>query len=340
MHNEGDKQIIIWSLGEEALDGKIDSMDAFETAKKAGFGGVELALHEGDGDTVGSDIHVVLDKGPRGGLKSSEVRKVVNTAAITDAWDVTDIGSDCLSTGLYWGYSLSANRKVVRDTAINIAKAQIEIASQLGMKYVLMVPGAVKVTFDPSSEEVSYKRVWSRASKAIGEELEPLAKKLGITICLENVGNDFLLKPGEFRKFVKQFDSPHVRMYFDMANVLYNSKGSKLGDPVYWVNELADIIARVHIKDYMRDRYGLKEIDGLGCYLGKGDVPLERTIDALKENGYDGSVTAEIMLFGKPKLWTEKVPSRTSVAMNKALGGVYTEHEKYKPIEDRCVRGK
>jgi hexulose-6-phosphate isomerase len=321
------KDIIIWSLGLEALAGNIKSIDAFQTAKAAGFEGVELALHEFGS---GGDITVNLQKNAEGGLVGDGVETVILADNVHQAQRQTGLVSDCLSTGLYWGYSLSANDELTRRTALNIAKAQIQAAHDLSLKYILLVPGAVKVTFDPKSEKVPYQAVWERASKAIGEELEPLAKKLGVIIGLENVGNDFLLIPGEFKKFIDQFKSPYVRMYFDAANVVYNSRRPCVGDPAYWIGELGDRIAKVHIKDFLAG-HPEKDINGLGCNIGEGIVPLERTISALKKIGYEGSIAAEVMLFGQQALWTPDVPTKASAAMNKLLGGKYLTEAKYQP---------
>ena len=85
----------------------------------------------------------------------------------------------------------------------------------------------------------------------------------------------------------------------------------------------------------MQDQYGLMNIDGLGCYLGEGQVPMQATVDALIEAEYKGSFVAEIMLFGKPKMWEPDVPSRTSRTMNDLLKDKYLELDMYKPLADR-----
>jgi sugar phosphate isomerase/epimerase len=314
------KGIIDWSLGEEALGGNLGKREACEVAKKAGFDAVELTMGVGEG---AKDIAIIVN--------GTDVEKRVNVEGIRAAMIDTGMAANCLSTGAYWGFPISSRDYTTHLAGINIAKAQIEIAQELGLQYILLVPGAARVTFDDSVPQVLYTDVWKRATDAIGQELEPLARKSGVVICVENVGNEFLFSPYEMAGFIDQFMSPHVKVYFDPANVVFNTTDPKL-DPVVWATTLGDRIARVHLKDFYWAA-GTREIAGLGCNIGEGTVDLASTISALKAIGYKGDYTAEIMLFGQPKLWTPEVPVVASKAMNQLLGGKYQEEQRYQPQE-------
>ena len=67
-----------------------------------------------------------------------------------------------------------------------------------------MVPGAVNVPWDPSSEIINYDVAMERARKAISE-LVPTAEKFKVAIGVENVWNMILLSPLEMRDFIDGF---------------------------------------------------------------------------------------------------------------------------------------
>ncbi len=142
----------------------------------------------------------------------------------------------------------------------------------------LLVPAVV----DPAT---SYRDAWSRSQRVIRERLLPVATQLKVTIAVEEVWNKFLLSPIEFARYVDEFDSPFVRAYFDVGNVVF------YGYPQDWIRTLGARIARVHLKDFQLDRpngrFAWKN-------LGEGDVDWTAVSAALAEVGYRGYVTTEV----------------------------------------------
>ena len=80
---------------------------------------------------------------------------------------------------------------------------------------------------------------------------------------IEEVWNKFLLSPLEMARYVDELDSPWVKAYLDLGNMLF------YGFPQDWVRTLGKRIVKVHIKDFKLDR-------GKGTFswvnLGEGDL--------------------------------------------------------------------
>ena len=104
-------------------------------------------------------------------------------------------------------------------------------------------------------------------------------------IGMEEVWNKFLLSPLEMARYVDEFESPWVKAYLDVGNMLF------YGFPQDWIRTLGPRIVRVHVKDFKLDR-------GKGQFfwknLGEGDVDWPEVRKALADVGYEGWVTTEI----------------------------------------------
>ncbi len=152
------------------------------------------------------------------------------------------------------------------ETALRSAKA-------LGADTVLLVPAVVK-------ENVSYRDAYKRSQRCI-RKLLPLAEELNIVIAVENVWNKFLLSPLEFARYVDEFDSPWLKAYFDVGNVII------YGYAQDWIRTLGKRIVKIHLKDFKRKGYQWTN-------LLDGDVNWKEVRLALDEIGYDGFLTTEL----------------------------------------------
>ncbi|MES2309747.1 MAG: sugar phosphate isomerase/epimerase family protein [Verrucomicrobiota bacterium] len=238
--------------------------EKFKLAKEAGFEGFEIDLSE-DGPV---------------NLKSSDAD--LKAFRQTAAKHGLDLGS--LTTFLYWGANGCSEDPKIREKAAGILKRQIEVAAGIGADSILVVPGSVGVDFIPGCEVVRYDVAYERAQKLIQEAI-PLAEKHGVTICVENVWNKFLLSPLEMKSFVDSFGSDRVGAYFDVANVLVS------GYPEHWIEILGSRIKRVHFKDYRRN---VGSVDGF-CDLLSGDVNWPAVVGSLRKIGYKSYVSAEMI---------------------------------------------
>lgn len=207
-----------------------------------------------------------------------------------------------LATGMFWRESLTSDDPAVREKALDNGRRLIEKAAWLGADAVLVVPGAVDVSFLPNSEKIPYDVCYKRSVSQL-KKLARTAEKFKVKVGVENVWNKFLLSPIEMRAFIDEVGSPCVGAYFDIGNILL------IGFPQDWINILGKRIVRVHAKDF-------KTSVGTGegfAELLKGDVPWKETVEALKKARYNSYVTAEIMPF------TPGLLKRTSKALDKIL---------------------
>jgi hexulose-6-phosphate isomerase len=165
----------------------------------------------------------------------------------------------------------------------------------LGCDAILAVAGVV-------NEEVSYETAYTRAVSAF-KTLAPYAESKKIYVGVENVWSKFLLSPLEMAAFINEINSDYIKVYFDAGNVLVS------GYPQHWINVLGGDIIRVHIKDFDTD---IGNIQGFKPLL-QGNMPWKKVMDALKQAGYNGYLTAEIEPY---KTNPEQLAADTYDAMN------------------------
>jgi hexulose-6-phosphate isomerase len=264
----------------------VAARDAMKYAKKAGYDSIELNLDE---------------KGEIGLRTPAASLKKIATAAKRIGIDISSV-----STGLYWAHNMASDCADERKMAGKVLSRQIRTAAALGCDAILVIPGTVK-GLDPSKPEIDPDVCWDRALAGVKAAV-PEAEDLGVTICIENVWNTFLLSATEMRDFVDAAGSRRVGAYFDPANVI------KYGVPDQWVRVLGKRIKRIHFKDFRRN---VGNLDGF-VHLLEGDVDYPSLMAALKGIRYNGYVTAEIFPYANG-LWESQIWT-TSIAMDFILG--------------------
>jgi len=131
----------------------------------------------------------------------------------------------------------------------------LEFASYLDVDTILVIPGTVDVFFNPRAEVIPYDVAYERSLEALKE------------------------------LFIDKIGSEYVGAYFDVGNTLLT------GYPEHWIRILNKRIKKVHIKDF---RASVGNVNGFVDLL-EGDVNWKEVIRALKDVGYDGYLTAEIL---------------------------------------------
>lgn len=214
--------------------------------------------------------------------------------------DDSGIFVDSLASGMSWGISPTSEDEATRNKSISLHKDALQVASNLGCKALLFVPGVVKSPI--SSEIVRYDKALDRIRDAINQLL-PIADDLDVDLCMENVWNGFFYSPIELRDFVDSFESNKLGVYLDVGNLIGYQQY-----PPHWIELLNSRIKRVQIKDFQEN------FDWTGsfsfCDIGTGDVPWKETIEALKSINYQNTIIAEMLP------WDETILSRTSAAMD------------------------
>ncbi|MCI8412523.1 MAG: sugar phosphate isomerase/epimerase [Clostridia bacterium] len=275
------KGISIWSFAGGTLE------ENFKLAKQAGFDGVEVALDEEGELSLAST--------------EADVKKVKAAA------DKAGIALYSVASGLYWKYSLSSDDEKMRAKAKECVRKQLQVAAWLGCDTILIVPGAVSVSFSPELGVTDYDVVYERSLAAV-KELAADAERLKVSIGLENVWNNFLLSPLEMRDFIDKVGSDYVGSYFDVGNVLY------CGYPEQWIKILGKRIKKVHFKDYRR---AVGSLDGFVDLLA-GDVNWKAVKAEFDKIGYNGWVTGEMI--PPYSQYSETIIFNTSNAMDKIIG--------------------
>jgi len=201
----------------------------------------------------------------------------------------------------HWKYPLSSRDPEVVSKSMEGLKTSFRNASLWGADTVLLVPAVV-------NPETSYQEAWERSQAQIRKIL-PLAEEVKVILAVEEVWNKFLLSPLEMARYVDEFQSPWVRSYFDVGNVVL------YGYPQDWIRTLGKRIVKLHIKDFSfrEDRTIHKRVADF-VNLGDGDIAWNEVYRALAEIGYHGSATVE--LDGGNKAYLQDVSRRFDLILN------------------------
>lgn len=261
-----------------------DLRTCFAVARDAGFDGVELVLGELSGragpaqgaEHLGSPLRYLgfhpyandefcLDCGPD------------DVARVRDLADEAGVRVPSISTVLPFVHPLTAEDPETRARGSAILRQALEFAGILGAESVLVVPGVVV-------PGISYIDALQR-SRACLEELVPHAEEHGVVLAVENVWNQMLLSPIEFRDFLDTIDSRWVRAYIDVGNAVRTGFGDD------WLRVLGERVDKVHACNF---RAEVGNLTGFTRHLLDGDVDWPAVTAALDAIGYDGWITAEI----------------------------------------------
>jgi L-ribulose-5-phosphate 3-epimerase len=232
----------------EMLPKQLSYADRFKVAHDAGFDAVE-------GQTV-TDAK-----------EAQEIKKAADDATV-HIHSVMNMA--------HWAYPLSSSDPAVVQRSLDGMRTSLHNAELWGATAVLLVPAVVNA-------QTSYKDAWTRSQKQI-RTLIPLAEELKVVIGIEEVGNKFLLSPLEMATYVDQFQSPWIKAYFDVGNVVSH------GYPQDWINTLGNRIVRVHLKDVKLGKGGCHE----EVNLGDGVIDWAAVRKAFADVGYTGYATTEL----------------------------------------------
>jgi L-ribulose-5-phosphate 3-epimerase len=116
------------------------------------------------------------------------------------------------------------------------------------------------------------------------KRLIPAAQKNGVVIAVENVWNNFCVKPELLANFVGSFNSPWVKAYFDIGNHV------RYAPPQDWIRALGKLLAKCHVKDFKLNPDGH---DGNFCDIRDGSIKWPAVRKALDKIGYQGWMTIE-----------------------------------------------
>lgn len=215
------------------------------------------------------------------GFEAIEMRTITSDSEAAEAGEAskkTGLKIHSVMNEAHWQYPLSSGDPAVVARSVQGMETSLRNAKLWGADAVLLVPAVVDAN-------TSYRDAWTRSQRVIRERLLPMAQDLKIVIAVEEVWNKFLLSPLEFAQYVDEFESPWVRAYFDVGNVVI------YGYPQDWIRTLGPRIMKIHLKDFQIDR-------GKGQFfwknLGEGEIDWAEVRKALAEVKYSGYLTTEL----------------------------------------------
>jgi len=237
------KKGLVYSM----LPGKLSHSDRFRMARDAGFEVVQAPT-----------------------TPDERVAEEMKTAA-----DKASIRIDSVMNMDHWQYPLSSSDPAVVEKSLRGMRTSLENARLWASDAVLLVPAVVNA-------QTSYRDAWARSKQQI-LKLIPLAEQAKAVIAIEEVWNKFLLSPIEMDNYVREFQSPWIKAWFDVGKVLL------YGYPQDWIRTLGKSIVKLHVKDFKRNKDGYAWVN-----LGDGDADWPEVRRALAEIGYSGSAIAEL----------------------------------------------
>jgi len=264
--------------------------ECLKLAKRAGFDGIEL------------NYDLDNDLSPKAGTKEfQEIRKLADKIGITISG---------LCSFLFWPYPLTSNDSEKRTRGLELAGKMAQAAHDLGVKNLLVVPGAVHIPWRTDHEPVPNDVCDRRAREAVGK-LVSQAEKLGVYLNIENIFfNGYLMTPMEMNTFVDSFHSEHVRVHFDTENI------SMFQHAEHWIPILGKRIQNIHFKEFTKKGtdYSLETFRP----LLDGTTNWPAVIEALDAIGYRGYVTFEY--FHPYPHYPEALIYQTSDSLDRMLG--------------------
>jgi L-ribulose-5-phosphate 3-epimerase len=224
-------------------------MEKMKQVKAAGFEGVE----------------------PNGGMDQGEVIEALKATGLKAA-------SVCCHT--HWAKPLSAPDDGTRQFGLDGLIQSLKDAQAYGATSVLLVPGVAR-------SGVSYEQCWERSISEIRKAI-PTAKETGVKIAIENVWNDFITKPEEAVRYLKEIKSPWVGWHFDIGNVGRYSPAEQ------WIPLLGKHILKLHIKEFnTKAMTADKPGNGFGAKFLEGTNDWPAIMRELDKIGYTGWGIAE-----------------------------------------------
>jgi len=211
-------------------------------------------------------------------IEMQTVAREDEAAEIREAANKTGLRIHSVMNADHWRFPLSSSERDVVDRSVAGMETSLRNAALWGADAVLLVPAVVDAA-------TSYRDAWTRSQQVIRDRLLPLARELKVIVAVEEVWNKFLLSPLEFARYVDELDSPWLKAYFDVGNVVF------YGYPQDWIRSLGTRIAKVHLKDFHLDRPNGRFA---WANIGDGDIDWLDVRRAFDDVGYRGYFTTEV----------------------------------------------
>jgi sugar phosphate isomerase/epimerase len=169
-----------------------------------------------------------------------------------------------------------------REKELADARRFIDLASTLGAPYVRVFGGKADSDKSPAPSDETKARVASGL-----KELGKYAGPHNVTVIIES--HDHFTASATLKSVLQSAESEHVGLLWDAHHTFATSHE----DPEFTVSQLGPWIRHTHLKDSVDDGEDRKYV-----LTGRGTVPIQRQIEALRSIGFKG-----FYCFEWEKLW-------------------------------------
>ena len=223
--------------------------------------------------------------------------KAIDRVAVADILNKNNLKLAALGTGagfVFGGLYLCEPDAHKRRKAREFVAEIVELAGSFGAVAIIgSMQGKIPKTIDREQAEQ-----WLREEL---NQLGPLAQKYGVPLILEPLNRfetNFFNRLDQGVEMIKSLDTDNVKLLADMFHM--NIEEQSIGEAI---RTAAEHIGHVHFVDSNRRPVGFGHID------------IAEVIDALKEIGYNGYLSAEAMAYPNP----EKAAEQTMEVFNKYI---------------------
>lgn len=214
-------------------------------------------------------------------MECPQINDPAEAEAIKKAADSAKLRIHSVMNGDHWQFPLNSSDPAVVARSMKAMRTSLGNAKLWGADTVLLVPAVV-------SANESYADAYKRSQERI-RELIPMASDYKVVIAVEEVWNKFLLSPLEFARYVDEFNSPWVKAYFDVGNVVL------FAYPQDWIRTLGKRIVKLHLKDFkFQVNRETRKREAEFVNLGDGEIDWKAVYAALADIGYHGTATVEL----------------------------------------------
>ena len=174
-------------------------------------------------------------------------------------------------------HNLASPLSRVRAASVAMFSDAIDLAADLGVEWLVTVPGRMSPLFPPAPAD---RKTWITESI---ETLIPRAEARGVGLAIENVPFASFPDAASLGDFVRGLGSPMLGVCYDAANAHFIGESLTEG-----VACLADLLRVAHLSDTNRQVWRHDRI-------GLGDVPVAEFARALDDADFRGPCTLEII---------------------------------------------
>jgi D-psicose/D-tagatose/L-ribulose 3-epimerase len=191
----------------------------------------------------------------------------------------------------------------VRSFTLDRIKAYVDQGAFLGARNVLLVVGEYYWDCEVFPKDA----IWDMAKDMVKEAgVYAHSKGLEIVLELEPFDQALLKDVHELARFVREIDHPAVRANADISHL--HLSGASFDD----VKELTGLIGHIHLSDCDGKVHG-------DLPAGMGVTPISEYLAAIRDTGYDGTVSIELEYSPDPEKiveWAQQAYDGTAAIMS------------------------